>query len=241
MATPILEVLRAAMGPAAQARTGYLEGRDFGRQRKKGEDRQAESDRREQARYEAEQGRRMDEEVYKRGRDAITDTRQAAQDKRQGLLDESRIAHEKSQAEENRERAGYYKRGGAAAARPGETRTQRRTRFIQQRGQPRLNPDTGEWEQGMDERRAAVIFDTEIEPEDRGPSGETPTGPTGATGPLAQTRAAMPGPTGPTSAGATPRPTTLPTGPTGASGPTKIPKTTIDSSTLTKKYPFLYK
>lgn len=228
MATPILEVLRAAMAPAAAARTGYLQGQDVGTQRKKAEARQVELDRR----YDVEQGNKMDAEVYARGRDARADVRQTTQDQRQGLLDQSRMAVEKAQAEHARAEAGYKDRGGAPA-KTGDRATAR-VRYIQAGTAPKLDPETNQYSSPRPAAEVAAEFDRDVwplPPPSRGPTsarggvpdlGAERSGPIGATGPtpgpLAQTRAALP--KGP---------------PAVASAPAKP-----DSASLAKKYPFLF-
>lgn len=253
----ILEILRAAVPHAAAARTGYLQGSEKKRVRRRTEgmeqdalDRQRRLDQEEQFRYDAEQRRKDDEE------------------KRQGLLDASRMALEGSQAEENRGRARYYGGGGSQA----NTRTARRTLYIRAHSMPRLNPLTGQMEPGRPAKDVADEFDTIVEPLDAPPAPKKPELPAGTTigpdgrprspyaskviraggpdlgvkptvpaatkvdtatktsgGPLTQTREATRTPAPVTWGGARPQ---APAAPTRPARP--------DSAALSKKYPFLF-
>lgn len=148
----ILDVLRAAVVPAAVARGGYLTGEEQKRQREAAEAEQArllarqqKRDAEEQRRYEAQQ------------------TRQAELDKQQNIVQQARIALERARAEESRSRGEYYKKGGSAgfrgSGRNGELTAKDRAMYIRMKSMPHYNPDTGAMEPGMPAREAAAEFD----------------------------------------------------------------------------------
>ena len=90
--------------------------------------------------------------------------------KRQGLLDQTRMALEQAQGERERAqaaadtaRAGYYDRGGAGKG--GALTPKDRAAYIRAKSMPRYNPDTGAMEPGMTATEAAAEFDSIVRPQ----------------------------------------------------------------------------
>lgn len=164
MATSILEVLRAAVAPAAQARTGYLRGK------------QERTDRdEEQQRYE-EQQRIGNEE---RAAQATERTRQAGRDT---LLDQTIVDLRKAQAGADRARANSYNRTNLwGSGKNGEITERDRARLVADLVRPRLNPETGMQEQGMSMQHANDIIDDSIRRQ-KGGGAVPPANPGGAVG-----------------------------------------------------------
>lgn len=234
----ILDILRAAVVPAAAARTGYLQGEEAKRQRTAADD----DKRRQRARQTMQDQLGM--------QDRMRESREADEEKqRRGLIDQSRIALEKAQAEEvraragaNRSRAGYYDRGNPRGSGPnGELTAKDKARFIGQRLQRYMevrHDSFGDPIPGSGLNREAALQEAErdweattghlrqapppakpsisgmrdyVDPRMGGLTTPPPAKPTA--GPLAATREAM-----------TPA----------------APPAAIDSAALAKKYPYLF-
>lgn len=250
----ILEVLRAAAAPAAEARTGFLRGKEYRRkedlaegERQRQVQRQERLDKEERERYDASQAR------------------QRELDQRQSVLDQHRAALEDAQAAEARDRGVYYRGGGAAGARfrgsgaKGEITPKDRAAYIRMKSMPHYNPDTGDFEPGMTAEEAAREFDSvvvgkpEAAPKVRGDGTGVAVEGDGKTKYLSpfslrhgQVRVG----------GDSTPPAQRPDTATKTSGPIsqmrgavnaemtketkRVPKPAVDSATLAKKYPFLF-
>lgn len=164
----ILEVLRAAAAPAAEARTGFLRGKEYRRK----ED-LAEGERQRQV----QRQERLDKE--ERERYNAAQARQRELDQRQSVLDQHRAALEDAQAAEARDRGKYYREGGARGFRGsganGQLTPKDRAGYIRVKSAPHYNPDTGEFAPAMTAEEAAREFDTIV----AGKPASAPAGPVG--------------------------------------------------------------
>lgn len=240
----LLDIVRAAIMPAAAARTGTLQGEEIKRQRGIADEQRQRSN--------AHQTLQDQLAVQDRTR---AESARADATKRQGILDQSRIALEgaqtaevKARAGRNTAQAGYYERGKVKGSGPNGALTPKdKQRFIGARLQRYMTPrfdDYGDPIPGTGLDREDALAEAERD-WTASVGDEQPAAPTG--GGMAAMRVRGAGmapvpsaPAAPPATGAPAKPDSLMSQTRAAIAPPSGAAPSVDSAALAKKYPYLF-